>query len=518
MTEETSKDNALKILVKASGISFFGMIFSQIILYLLRLVLARVLTPNEYGLLFLGFSLIYMLVFFVLLGLDGGIARYVPYYRAKKDFKRVKGVIITSLKISFPFSILVFLIMFFFSEEISVFVFHEPLLSPVIRIFSFIIPIFAIYKIFYSSLLSFKKIGYAVFSWYISRSLSTLLILLLFMLIGFGLAGVAIAYVLGFLISAVLVFFFMQFKVFPVFRSEIKSISLERKLLSFSLPIVVFSMLWNVMGRIDTVMIGIFKTSFDVGVYQAAMPTSQFLFLIPGALSGLFLPVISELLSKKKTEDIGKVYKTVSKWIFYLNFPLFLVFAIYPNAVINTLFGPEYIGAGNSLRILSIGYLVFSIGNLSSGMINLFEKTKYHILNAFLAVIAAVSLNYLLIPIYGIEGAAIANMMTFVIYTILPVIETYFISKHLPFHGGMLKSFVAGAVSITVVYSFTKFFFTDINIWILAPMFIIFLGIYSSLLLILRGLGEEDIMIMKAIEKKTGIKIDFLRKIIKKFI
>jgi O-antigen/teichoic acid export membrane protein len=277
-------------------------------------------------------------------------------------------------------------------------------------------------------------------------------------------------------------------------------------------------MLWNIMGRIDTVMIGILKTSFDVGVYQAAMPTSQFLFVIPGALSGLFLPVISELLSKNKTEDIGKIYKTVSKWIFYLNFPLFLVFAIYPNAVINMLFGSEYIGAGNSLRILSIGYIIFSIGNVSSGMINLFEKTKYHILNAFVAVIAAVSLNYLLIPIYGIEGAAIANMMTFVIYTILPIIETYMISKHLPFHSGMLKSFVAGAISITVVYSFTKFFFTDLNIWILAPMFIVFLGIYSLLLLILRGLGEEDIMILKAIEKKTGIKINFLRDLAKKFI
>ena len=518
MSEEISKDNALKVLVKGFGLSFFAVFFSNILLYLLRLVLARVLSPEEYGLLFLGLSLIYILIFLVVLGLDGGIERYVPYYRAKKDFRKVKGVITTSLKISFPLSMLVFLMMFLFSEQISVFIFNEPALSPVIRIFSFIIPFFVFYKLFYSSLLAFKKVGYAVFSWYISRPMFTLIILVVFMLIGLGLAEAAIAYMLGFVISAVLVFFFMQFKVFPVFRSEIKSISLGRKLLSFSLPLVVFSMLWNIMGRIDTVMIGIFKTSFDVGVYQAAMPTSQFLFVIPGALSGLFLPVISELLSKNKTEDIGKIYKTVSKWIFYLNFPLFLVFAIYPNAVINMLFGSEYIGAGNSLRILSIGYIIFSIGNVSSGMINLFEKTKYHILNAFVAVMAAISLNYLLIPIYGIEGAAIANMMTFVIYTILPVIETYLISKHLPFHSGMLKSFVAGVISIAIVYSSTKFLFADLNIWILAPMFLIFLGIYSFLLLVFRGLGEEDIMILKAIEKKTGIKIDFIRKIIKKFI
>ena len=142
MSEEISKDNALKVLVKGFGLSFFAVFFSKILLYLLRLVLARVLSPEEYGLLFLGLSLIYILIFLVVLGLDGGIERYVPYYRAKKDFRKVKGVITTSLKISFPLSMLVFLMMFLFSEQISVFIFNEPALSPVIRIFSFIIPFF----------------------------------------------------------------------------------------------------------------------------------------------------------------------------------------------------------------------------------------------------------------------------------------------------------------------------------------------------------------------------------------
>lgn len=518
MVEEISKDQALKTLVKGSGIVFFGMIFSQIILYLLRLVLARALTPAEYGLIFLGLSLINILMTLVILGLGGGIQRYVPYYRVKKDMVRVKGVIISSLNISFPISILVFLILFLFSEQISVFVFNEPLLSPVIRIFSFILPFFVIYSVFNSALLGFKKVKYNVLSWFIGRPLSTLLALFIFMLLGFGLVGAAISYLLGFGISAILAFLFMERKVFPVVRSKIKAVPMKRKLLAFSIPLIIFGMLWDITTRIDTVMIGILKTSFDVGVYQTAIPTSQFLFVIPRALSVLFLPLISELFSKNKTKDIGTIYKTVYKWIFYINLPLCLVFIMYPNAVINILFGSEYIGAGNSLRILSIGYFIFSISMLSGGMINLFEKTKYHVLNAGLSLFIGVSLNYLLIPVYGIDGAAIATMITFVIYAILVISETYLISGNLPFHRDMLKSLVSGVISIIVVYSATKFLFTDLNIWILGPVFLIFVIICSFLLLVLKGLGEEDIMILKAIEKKTGIRVKFLRDIIKKFI
>ena len=136
-----------------------------------------------------------------------------------------------------------------------------------------------------------------------------------------------------------------------------------------------------------------------MGVYQAAAPTSQFLFLMPVALGALFLPVISELFAKKKTEGIGSIYKTISKWIFYINLPLSLIFIIYPDAVINILFGPEYIGAGSSLRILSIGYLIYSFATLSGKIIDLFEKTKYHILNTGLSVLIGIFLNYLLIPV-----------------------------------------------------------------------------------------------------------------------
>ena len=158
MVEDTSKDQALKTIVKGSGISFFGMVFSNLILYILRVVLARSLTTNEYGVLFLAISLISMLMFLAILGIGDGILKYIPQYRIKGDNARIKGVIVSSFYILFPISIVVFLVLFIFAEQISIMFFSEPMLTPVIRIFSVIIPFFAIYNVFSTAMTSFKKL------------------------------------------------------------------------------------------------------------------------------------------------------------------------------------------------------------------------------------------------------------------------------------------------------------------------------------------------------------------------
>jgi len=516
-TDDSSKEKALKTVVKGAGISFVALVFSNIALYLTRLVLARALTPEEYGMLFLVLSIMSIVMGLITLSLEGGIQRYVPYYLGKNDMKRVKGTVISSLKISLPVSLLAFAGLFIFADQIAVFFFHEASLSIVFRILSLTLPFYVIYKIFSSVLIGFKKVKYDAISWSIGRPLSTLTFLFIFMMFGFGLAGATTGYMMGYVVSGILAFFFAEKKVYPLIKSKIKPAGMKSKLLEFSLPLVVFGILWNIMTKIDTILLGSLKTSFEVGVYQTAVPTSQFLFVIPAALGALFLPVVSELLSKEKSESIGTVYKTVSKWVLYINLPLLLVFIMYPNAVINTLFGPEYIIAGNSLRILSISCFIYAISMLSGGIISLYEKTKYFILNSGICLVMATALSYLLIPVYGIDGAAIANLVTLSVYTIMVVYEAYMFSGHLPFNKQIIKSLAAGIISIIAVYCATKILFAELNIWVLAPMFIIFVVLYSLLLLVFRGLGKEDIMILKAIEEKTGLRIKFLRDLIKKF-
>ena len=69
-----------------------------------------------------------------------------------------------------------------------------------------------------------------------------------------------------------------------------------------------------------------------------------------------------------------------------------------------------------------------------------------------------------------------------------------------------------------MTYVITKYLLKVTMIYILIAMFLFYLSVYFALLLILRSFESEDIVVMKAIEMKTGVESEWVRKIIKKFL
>lgn len=512
------KDQALKTVVKGASISFAGLLISNLILYFNRLLLARYLSVNEYGLFYLGVSVLNIVVIFASLELSSAIVRYAPYFAAKNDEKKVRGVFISALKINILLSIAAFLILFFFSDYIAVVFFHDISFSFVLKIFSLLLPFFVLYKIGEAGMISFKRMDYCSIIRDFLRPMLTLVLMFALLFLGFGLQGAAVSYAAGMVVASVIFLIVIEKRVFPLFKRNTKSAHMEKKMLGYSIPIVLYFAVWSSALRIDTILLGVLKTSAEVGLYQTAMPTAQLLTIPSIALASLFLPVISELLSNNRSKEISETYKIASKWSFYVTFPLFLVLFLYSGAVINVLFGYDYISAASTLSIISIGFIIYTFNVFAINVLNLLEKTKLLFVNGSIGLAVTIALNYLLIPLYGINGAALAMTIAYSMLTLFTIGEAYYFSRTLPLHRDMIKSLAAGGVSVSIVYYLTKIIFTDLNVIILAAMLILFLIMYSLLLLVLRGLGKEDIMILKAIEKKTGMKIDFIRNIIKKFI
>jgi len=76
-------------------------------------------------------------------------------------------------------------------------------------------------------------------------------------------------------------------------------------------------------------MIGFFRTTSEVGVYNVALPTANLLVIVPTSLMALFMPIITEFYSKGKIKDIVTLSRINSKWIFFLNFPIFLLIFLF---------------------------------------------------------------------------------------------------------------------------------------------------------------------------------------------
>ncbi len=510
--DKTTDYTASKTVVKGAGFVFLGLIIGRLFGYFTRLIIARYLGPSEYGVLILALSVFGILSVIASLGFQGGLLRFIPEFQEKKQQGKIRPAVYYALKIVLPISLIISLILIIMSDYISIFIFHNPELTLILQIISISIPFTAITSIFLGTVMGLKYVKYRLYIDDIVKPGSRLILVFSAFILGFGLFGSIIAYTLSFLIAMLAGFYF-----FLKITSGHQSLSLSEKrgLFSYSWPLMLSSIIFIVMGQIDSLMIGFFKTSSDVGIYNAALPTVDILVVVPNALMALFLPVISSLHARNKIGQINELYKRVVKWVLMISSPLFFTFILFPNQILNILFGIDYSSGGLPLSILAIGYFISVVLYPSYDIINLFKKTKFHLYNSIFAVSLNIILDYFLIQTNGIVGAAIATSITYSILGFTATLVAYKFFKLNPYRKSIIR--VIGAGIITALIFYTVKSFINFNLVMFISILPIFLIVYCGLLLVFRVFDMEDLAISEAIEKKLGFRIG-LTKIIRRFL
>jgi O-antigen/teichoic acid export membrane protein len=267
--------------------------------------------------------------------LNIGVIRYISYYLSKKNPQRVKGTIIGSIKISLVISIVLATAIFLLSEKISIGIFHEPDLIFVLRVFALILPFISLHRILSEIFIGFKKAHLkAIFNEILPKALQLALTLLLIYL-GYKLIGVVIAQAIAIVLAFFVSIYYLNKKVFSFIKTKIKSITFTKKLLIYCWPLLMMGILSRIIAWTDVLMLGHFKTSSEVGIYNVALPTATLILMIPIALGSLFLPIITELHSKNKKDELKKLYIRTSKIIFLISWPITLLMIIFSKQILS---------------------------------------------------------------------------------------------------------------------------------------------------------------------------------------
>jgi O-antigen/teichoic acid export membrane protein len=497
--DESSKDDALKTLVKGAGFVYVGMVLSKLLTYLYRIIIARIST-SEYGLFSLGLAAVSMAMYIPLLGLDQGVVRYVSYYLGLKDLPRVKGTITSALKIVAPLSILSMILLFLGSNYLATNFWKEPRLGEIIRILSIAIPFYAIGEIYLSFIKAYKRMDYWVIIRNIFENFIKFSVTYILILTGLGATGAAIGFTVANVISLILAAIVVEIKILPIIKSKIVSIKQTQQLLLYSWPIMFNIIFGQIYGWIDTVLIGYFKTTADVGIYNAALPTAQIINIVPTGIMALFVPVMTSLYAQKKKDELQQVYKTSTKWAFYLIAYIYLVFIIFSKDILTTLFGASYESGAYSFMIIATGFFVYSFLGATDVMLKVIDRTKLLMLNTLISTIINVTLNVILIPKYGFIGGAIASATSVTCWSTLCLIESYYLTKMHPFKKEFLNITLAAACTsiITVLLkgSFGSGIYGLIEGGIISSI------VYLSFILIFKCLDSEDIKMLKTIACK----------------
>jgi O-antigen/teichoic acid export membrane protein len=510
-------NESLRTIAKGSGIGFAGAIFGTGVGYLSRMVIARFLGPEDYGLISLGFVAMMFVSTFSVMGFNSGMQRYIAYYRGKGDEERIKGTIVSALKVTFPMSLLLMVLVIFNADWISNHIFHEPDLVPVLMVFAIGIPFWTLTNIFNSVSIAFQQIKYHVYTMYIFKDSFKLIAIVGLILLGYGVIGAAVGWIIAVIGMAILSLYFLEKDVFPIFGGKVKPILMDKELLFFSFPLIFVGISSLVTGWTDTLMLGYFCTSSEVGIYNAALPTSQLFNVILSPIGRIFAPVIVGLYAQNKISELKNVYSSVAKWIFSIIFPGFLLMVLFSKRILIILFGDAYVSGSTALSILAFGILVTSIVGPASSIISAYGRTKLVMWSGLAGASVNVILNLLLIPIYGINGAAVATGFSLALTSVLHLFFVYRIGKVQPFKFSYVKPLFASTAAVAVVYGLTQYVI-GVSLLSLIVMLFVFALLYLFLLLLIKGFDEYDLIVMRAVDQRMGAKLDGMRGIIKKFL
>lgn len=408
---------------------------------------------TDYGLFFAVLTFVSFFGFFRDPGLSSSLVKRIPEFIAKEQPDKIRPSIIFVLSYQVFTSTLIILFLILFSDATASAVFKSTAAIPVLKIlglwFLFDTLLVLIQSIFYGfqnfvvhSLLQFM------------RAFLVLLLAISFMLVtGLDIISIAIAHALALGIAVAIGLAILMKKYSPyLVRGEPITKTLMKNLLAFAIPLWIGGATVGIIEYADTLSITVFRTPGEVGLYQAVLPTARLLWFFGISLATVFFPMTSELWEKKEKKKLEQMLSFIMRLSFVVAFLSALIFIMFPEIVINLLFGKDFLPATFAFQILSaiaIFYPFYAILNATMGGIG--KPILSTITTSVMGGFNIVS-NVICVQLFGFTGAAITTFLSFLIGFILLL---YFVRKFIKFHiptSSLVKIVSGGALTAWLIF------------------------------------------------------------------
>ena len=245
----------------------------------------------------------------------------------------------------------------------------------------------------------------------------------IYRLVAFGIAAVLRVVVLLFTDSLLLyvtstiaeTVFFSIFLLISFLKSYKGKISYSfvtvKKILRSSYPFIFSAILTTVYAQTDKIMLKSMLDNESVALYSASAHLASAISIIPSTLIEGFRPVVME--TKVKDEALYlKRFRQLYAIIFWVSVAYCLFVTFFAKYIILFVYSEKYIGAVSSLSLI-VWYTTFSYFGAINNMYMVAEhKSKWVQVTTLAGALCNIALNYSLIPILGIVGAALASLLT----------------------------------------------------------------------------------------------------------
>jgi O-antigen/teichoic acid export membrane protein len=498
-----SAGNISKLASSATLVALGALLYSMSNL-IERVVIARFLSVEAYGQVAIGLSVMTLGVTVALLGFGQGVPRYMSRFDDEAD---VRGAWLTGLGVAAGASLLIAGALALAVDPLSSLLVSDAPNPDLLRLFILAVPFVTVLRIGVGGIRGMENTRYRTYAQDLTFPGARLGLIVALLVAGVGVYAAGIAYVVAAAVAALLAHILLD-RLFPLV-GPVRFHTAE--MLTFSIPLVGSAVVRTLLTRVDTLMIGALRTTVEVGLYSAAFPLATGLQLFLGSFGFMYLPMASRLDASGDLSELNRMYRLTTKWVFTLTFPVFVLLAVFPGDVLGTVFGPEYVGAASVLTVLTVGFIIEAAAGRNAETLLALGLSRFTLAVNLVAFVGNIVINVLLIPRYGIMGAAVASAAAFTIRNVLVYVVLSRQFGITPFSTYSTRTFLvlpltllAPAVALSWAGDFS-----------LAGLAVIGLALAAATVVVVSVTGclqAEDRILVDLVEGKLGRELPFIRR------
>ena len=394
------------------------------------ILVARLLSPPEYGLVAIAWMTPNLITIFRDWGVNSAMIKYTAQYRSENKTENMKSVLTAGILFELSLGAFLSLVSFTLSGFAAEKIFNRPGITPLIQVASLTIFAGALSTAAQSAFTGYERMELNSIVMVCQAILKTVLAPLL-VIIGLGAFGAVFGTVMASLTAGatgILILYLTIYRKLQKLNNGPKIAETIKTMFKFGLPLSISAIISGFLVQFYNFLIAIYCTDILIGNYSVATNFAVLITFFSTPISTVLFPAFSQLNPQKEKETVRNIFQYSVKYGAFLVVPAATAVIALSQPAVYTLFGEKYNEAPLFLALLAVSHIYSAFGSLSLGnLINSQGKTTVNLKLTLISSAIGLPLSILLIQNYGITGL-IATTLTAGIPSL--TIGLWWIKKH----------------------------------------------------------------------------------------
>src|SRR5918998_1236554 len=487
---DSRDDTYVARVARGAGISTAGQGVGRVLGFVTQAAISQLFGVAAFGFYTSGVAAVNLGQIVSRFGMENGVVRYVAHHRARGDTPRVRGTIIQAIFFSVVVSVVLSAVMFFGAPFMAERFYDAPIMETVLRAFAVTLQFFTFMMMVLWATQGFQTVTYASYVQQMIRPALYLVLVPVFYLLGAGVIGTVAAYGVSMLLGSVVAVYYL-WKLFPpLFDNKVPARFETRELFAVSVPMSITTGAQYLNTWSAVWVMGAFAAAGPVGIFTAAARTATLSTIVRFAFSGIFSPIISSFYARGELDDLGRLYKDVSRWIFTGAFAIFLPIMLLSEQIL-AIFGSAFTAGWTALIIVAAAQLYSSSVGPTPRMLAMTGNQNVAMVATAAAAVTGVVVSLALVPGLGILGAALGMSAAIITENTATLVAVRRRLGFWPYNWAWLKPLAAGLIAAAAAYLAGLVLPLPGVLATIAVVGVVF-GIGYLVLLMLFGLNDTD--------------------------